>query len=57
MGFYRFWSQRWSNFCGNCWGRLFHVCCGEKELKPRNVHFGRGQRRPEKHPRNVVRNQ
>ncbi|XP_012936830.1 probable phospholipid-transporting ATPase IIB isoform X3 [Aplysia californica] len=56
-GFFSFLSQRWSSFCSNCWGRVFSVCCREKELRPRTVHIGLGTHQTEKHPRNVVRNQ
>ncbi|CAL1541081.1 unnamed protein product [Lymnaea stagnalis] len=56
-GIFNHLSQRWSNFCTNCWGKLFSVCCREKELQPRIVHIGLGVHQAEKHPRNVVRNQ
>ncbi|XP_055890293.1 probable phospholipid-transporting ATPase IIB isoform X1 [Biomphalaria glabrata] len=56
-GFFNHISQQWSNFCSNCWGKLFSICCREKELQARVVHIGLGTHPVEKHPRNVVRNQ
>ncbi|XP_059148844.1 probable phospholipid-transporting ATPase IIB isoform X2 [Physella acuta] len=56
-GIFNHLSQRLSNFCTNCLGKIFSVCCREKELQPRVVHIGLGTFQTEKHPRNVVRNQ
>ncbi|KAH9515660.1 ATP synthase subunit 9 [Bulinus truncatus] len=56
-GFFNNLSHQWSNLCSNCWGKLFSICCREKELQPRIVHIGLGTHSTEKHPRNVIRNQ
>nr|KAG5712977.1 hypothetical protein BaRGS_021771 [Batillaria attramentaria] len=52
-----FLSEGWFNLCSDCWSKLFSKCRRQKELKPRTVYIGLGRGLPEKHPRNVIRNQ
>ena len=52
-------TSKHKRFClfYSCWCKLFSKCRRQKELKPRTVYIGMARGQPEKHPRNVIRNQ
>ncbi|XP_076448860.1 putative phospholipid-transporting ATPase IIB isoform X2 [Babylonia areolata] len=52
-----FLSEGWINLCASCWCKVFSKCRRKKDLKPRTVYIGMARGPPEKHPRNVIRNQ
>ncbi|XP_070194788.1 probable phospholipid-transporting ATPase IIB isoform X2 [Littorina saxatilis] len=52
-----FLSEGWINLCTGCFCKLFSKCRRNRALKPRTVYIGMARGAPEKHPRNVIRNQ